>query len=365
MDNTELHYITYDPDEMWLEMMKNYIADGGDFLYPGDEKEMLLRSVQADVVQAFAAVDNALRMMTLRYAVKTYLEIYGEDRNCPRIMATSAKATVTITTKVTGEETVLEAGTKMTADGVIFYLLDEDTTLSGYQETLTASVTCERTGTVGNGLTTGTELALAITNKAIDSIIAATDAAGGNEIEEQETYRERIRKAGLTAVTTGPQQQYEAVAKAVSSEVIDAKAINSDGQVYIYLIISEDATAETVLQKVQEALSSSSVRPLTDQVSIFQATDVEYTLNVEYKSEIGISETAAISKAVSDYQTWQDDVIGRPFNPDRLMASLYSAGASQVSWGTGSNFNSGSVEYTEITQAQRCKGTITITKITT
>ena len=362
--DTELHYLTYDPDEMWLEMMKNYIAEGGDFLYPGDEKEMLLRSVQANIVQAFAAVDNALRMTTLRYATKTYLEILGENRNCPRIMATGAKATVTITTNVTGEETILEAGTKMTADGVIFYLLDEDLTLSGYQETLTADVTCERTGVAGNALTSGTELALAITNRAVYSIVAATDAAGGNEIEEQETYRERIRQSGLTAVTTGPQQQYEATAKAVSSEIIDARAINSSGQVYIYLIISDDATANTIMQEVQDTLNADSVRPLTDQVTIFRATDIEYTLNVQYKSEIGVSESAAISKAVSDYQAWQDNVIGRPFNPDRLVAALYSAGASQVAYGSGSNFNSGAVEYTEITQAQRCKGTITITKIT-
>ena len=73
MDSTELHYVTYDPDAIWKEMMLAYITAGGDVLYPGDEKEMLLRSVQADIVQVFAGVDNALRMQTLRYAVGDYL----------------------------------------------------------------------------------------------------------------------------------------------------------------------------------------------------------------------------------------------------------------------------------------------------
>ena len=107
MDNTELHYLTYDPDEIWDQMIENYVEAGGDILYPGDEKEMLLRSVQADIVQIFAGVDNALRMATLRYAVGPYLDVIGELRSCARIEASAATATVTITTNATGKSDVL------------------------------------------------------------------------------------------------------------------------------------------------------------------------------------------------------------------------------------------------------------------
>ena len=99
MDNTELHYLTYDPEQIWTEMITNYIAAGGDILYPGDEKEMLLRSVQADIVQVLAGVDNALRMQTLRYAVGEYLDVIGEMRGCIRIPATAAAAKVKINKK--------------------------------------------------------------------------------------------------------------------------------------------------------------------------------------------------------------------------------------------------------------------------
>ena len=67
MDDTELHYVTYDPKAIWLDMMMAYIEAGGDILYPGDEKEMLLRSVLADVVQVLANVDNALRKILICY----------------------------------------------------------------------------------------------------------------------------------------------------------------------------------------------------------------------------------------------------------------------------------------------------------
>ena len=69
MDSTEMHYLTYDPEEIWNGMISAYVDAGGDVLYPGDEKEILLRGVQAIVTQVFAGVDTALRMATLRYAV--------------------------------------------------------------------------------------------------------------------------------------------------------------------------------------------------------------------------------------------------------------------------------------------------------
>lgn len=364
MDNTELHYLTYDPDAIWEQMMMNYVEAGGDILYPGDEKYMLLRSVQEDVVQVFAGVDNALRMATLRYAVGDYLDVLGEQRSCPRITASAATATVTITTNATGKTDVLEAGTAMTADGEIFYLLAEDLTLTGYAQTVTAEVIADRTGSVGNGLLAGSEMGLAITNSGVNSIIVATDASGGNEEEDDETYRERIREYGLASVSTGPEQQYEAVAKAVSSEILDAKALNlGAGNVGVYLLLASDTGAAAILQSVLDALSAENVRPLTDNVSVYRATDIAYTLNVRYVSDNSSTTSAAIAAAVSDYQAWQDQVIGRAFNPDRLMAAIYQAGATRVTWGDGSNFNGGAVTYTEIGTSQRCKGTITLTAL--
>lgn len=368
MDNSELHYLTYDPDAIWEKMMENYVAAGGDILYPGDEKYMLLRSVQADIVQVFAGTDNALRMMTLRYAVGDYLDIIGDQRSCPRILATAARATVTITTNATGKADVLRAGTAMTADGAVFYLLVEDLTLTGYEQTVTVEVVADRTGSVGNGLTAGAEMGLAITNGGVRSIVVATDASGGNEQEDDETYRERIRNYGLASITTGPERQYEAAAKAVSSEILDAKAINlGAGIVGVCLLLASDVGAEAIIKDVEKALSAEDVRPLTDSVKVYRVTDVPYTLNVRYASDSSGNTSAAISEALRSYQEWQDHAIGRPFNPDRLMAAIYQAGATRVLWGEGSGFNGGgldTVAYTEIEGTQRCKGTITLNKIT-
>lgn len=362
MDNTELHYLTYDPDAIMLEMMLAYVQAGGDILYPGDEKEMLLRAVQEIIVQAFAGIDNALRMDTLRYAVRDYLDVYGQKRNCYRIEATAAKAVVTITTNGSGTASVIAAGAVVTEDGTMLYALDDDVNLSGSAQTLTANVTCTRTGSAGNGLASGAHMQFVVPVDGVTDVTCTTAAYGGQEKEDDETYRERIRQYGLASVSTGPSRQYESAAKAVSSNILDARALKiGDGEVGVYLILNSQTGAATLIEQVLEALNSTEERPLTDQVTVAQATDVTYTLNAVITYDSGAVTQDAIQAAINEYLEWQDYKIGRAFNPDMLVALLYQAGATRVVWGTGSQFDGGSVEYTEIEDNERCLGTVTFT----
>lgn len=361
MDNTELHYLTYDPDEIWSKMQDAYYEAGGDVLYGGDEKDMLLRSVQQILVLAFAGIDNALRMDTLRYAQREYLEVYGEKRNCTYIRAKKAKATITITFQATGKSDVISAGEAVTADGAVLYLLDEDVVDTGYAQTVTASITCEQTGSAGNGLLTGTQMQTLMPHDGVYSIFVATDASGGMDDEDYEVYRERIRMYGLSSITTGPEIQYEAKAKAVSAVILDAQALNlGAGNVGVFLLLSDTTGSAAIIADVTAALNALSIRPLTDSVTVALATPVPYTLKVKYTSDSGSNIADAIGKAVTEYQTWQDQTIGQAFNPDKLMAMLYQAGCTRVIWDDGSEFDGGDIEYTPIEANEYCSGTISL-----
>lgn len=363
MDDTELHYLTYDPDAIMEDMMQAYSDAGGDLLYAGDEKEMLLRAVQQVMVQAFAGIDNAMRMDTLRYAVRDYLDIYGEKRNCIRIPAQAATATVKFTLEATGVTDTLAAGTALTADGSVIYTTTEDLTLGGIAEELTVEVVCTQEGSVGNGLIAGTQMQAIVPIDGVTAIQCTVSASGGQDEETDDAYRERIRTYGLASVTTGPQYQYESVAKSVSSEIIDARAINlGDGQVGVYIIPASDTGLSALIDAVEAALSDITIRPLTDQVTVQAATAVTYTLNVEYSYDGSVSQSL-FSDAVSEYKSWQEQTIGRAFNPDKLAALLYQAGATRVIWGEDSEFDGGSVEYTEIDPNEYCSGTISLAVI--
>lgn len=361
MDKTEIHYLSYDPEELWRAMAEAYMEAGGDVLYPGDEKEMLLRGVQNIIMHTFAGVDVALRMDTRRYAIGPYLDIYGEKRNCARIAAEAATAKIEMKFKASGNAKTIAAGTALTADGERIYLLTEDVAQTGFAQTITTTIICQETGGLGNGLMKGNQMQLMIPNPAVESIFVIQDASGGQDAEDDETYRERIGDFGLINTTTGPASQYESAAMAVTSEILDAKAINTGaGNVGIYLLLASDTGADAILNSVKEALTPLNVRPLTDTISVHRAAEMPYVLNVRYALETGTDATAAIAAAAKEYQEWQDKTIGRAFNPDKLMAMIYQAGAIRVVWGEGSHFNNGSVEYATIAENACCKGEITL-----
>lgn len=351
------HFIRYDPDEIWMKANLTYIEQGGDILYPGDEKEMLLRGMMAIGISWMGAMDNALLMNTLTHSVDEFLDLYAERKSCYRMEAERARAVVEMDCRATGLPREIAAGTAMTADGQKIYLTEETVRLSGRAEKAAVGIIAEEAGAAGNGLPAGTRMQMYQGDADIAEIIVVEGAAGGRDREEDEAFRERIRVHGLTGVTTGPRQQYEAAARAVSPEITDARAIRTgECRVCVYLIFAEGANTDALIAETERALNPDSVRPMTDLVTAAEAPCREYALKAVCKAEPGGAE--ALRTAADEYHAWQDGALGRVFNPDRLIAALYQAGAQRVQLSGDSRFEDGEAVYTEIEAYERCRGTV-------
>lgn len=360
MDTSDLHYIYYDPEKIWEMAMYTYIAEGGDILYPGDAKEILMRSALAMWVQEFAIVDNALRMDSLRFAIDQYLDIKGEKRYCYRMQAEPARATVQITFGSSGISKIIEAGTALTADGQRNYVTANAIEQTGFLQVATVDVIAETAGAAGNGLIAGTQMQFCVPNAAVQNVVVTVSATGGRDRENDESYRERIETFGMASVTTGPKQQYEAAARAVSDEILDAEAIQvAPCEVCVYLILPEESDRDALITAVHAALTPDADRPMTDLVSVELAKEKAYKLNVTCTLDGRIT-GEALEAVKKQYQEEQDNEIGRAFNPDRLMAMLYQAGVARVQWAEGSHFCDGPIEYALINKNERCIGEITL-----
>lgn len=360
MDTTEIHYLTLDPDALWRRMTQAHREAGGGVLYPGNEKEMLLRGVQADILQAAADMDNALRMDTLRYAVRGYLDLYGEKRGCYRIAAKAAEADVIFYLSSIGVDSTIPAGTTVTEDGETIYATTEDISVSALDVQKEAHVVCTTTGRKGNSLTAGAEMQVLNQMVNVLRVEAKTNATGGQNAETDDAYRERIRTFGLEGVTTGPSARYEATAAGVSSEIIDVNAVNGGpGIVNVYILAEDGADMETILSDAAAALNDEHNRPLTDDVHIYAAQAVPYVLHVSAVVPAGME--SAVQQAADEYITWQERMIGRAYNPDVLFARLYQAGAERVTWQSGCSFNNRAEsvpQYHEITSGQVMRGSV-------
>lgn len=364
MDNTETHYLTFDMDAIYMEMQAAYINAGGAALYPGDEKEMLLRGVGAIMAQAFAGVDNALRMSTLRYAVGDYLDLIGENRGCFRFREQRARSEVIILFTRGGPSGIIPAGAELTADGQTVYTLDESLSYDGNTWTAHAAISAKEAGAEGNGLSEGAVMRFFGAYPGVESVSCSVSAYGGSDQETDEQYRERIRTNPIMEMTAGPKQQYEALAKGVSERIVDANAVNTGaGQVTVYLLLKDSQSADELEDLVTRALNAENARPLTDTVTVSLAEDIPYVLDVNYVKPAGANLTEALNRAKAEYQAWQDNTIGREFNPDRLAALCYAAGCTRVIFGSSSHFNHGAVTYTPIGENQRCLGQIVFNEV--
>ena len=365
MDETSFRYVDFNPQRIWQEMHETYIRCGGDVLYPGDEKEILLRGVLAQAVSILAKVDTALRMATLTYATGEYLKLYGEKRNCFYREATAATAPVTIAFASSGVSQTIPAGTELTADGAVTYALTEDIQQTGAAQEVDTTVVCSQAGAMGNGLHAGTQLQFIRPNSAVLSAIVTADASGGMDAEDEEDYRERIRRYGLSSVTTGPKEKYEADAMEASADVLDACALNDgDGEVGVYLTIKSSAAAQTVINAVTSALSAIDRRPLTDHVTVYAAEAREYTLNVKVWVNAFSGLVRPIEDTIAAYQEWQDEKVGRAFDPNKLITMIYQSGAERAAYLDGSGMMVDGelvLDYVAIEARKHCAGTITPT----
>lgn len=363
----EVHFLTYDPEAMWKEMHLAYMDAGGDPLYPGDEKEMLLRGMMAILMQSYAAFDHAARMQTLRYAQGEYLDLIGEKRGISRIEAVAAEGEITIVVKpgITGH--TLAAGTMFTDGARVFQLAEGVAVPAGASNvTITKPVICTELGTAGNGMPEGTVLYPIQQDPKIISVTMTKATRGGVDREEDEAYRERIRTSGNAA--TGSKEAYESKAKAVSANIIDAKArFKSAGVVEVNLLLADgltEAEENELIAQVLEALNDQDARPIADAVEVKLAEVVPYTLNIVYSVAEASAENMAIllQQAADEYQAWQEGAVGRTFDPFRLISMLYAAGATMAQWDEASEIDGQPVARTAIQPYECLKGTITLTK---
>ena len=116
---------------------------------------------------------------------------------------------------------------------------------------------------------------------------------------------------------------------------------------------------QTILDKVYTACNASDVRPMTDQVVVQSPEQVEYTIEITYYTTLQdesdcITAIEGAGGALELYKEWQDTVMGRAINPDKLrslcLAPEEGKGCTRITVT--------SPAYTELTNTQvaKCKG---------
>lgn len=319
-------------------------------LYPGDERRIFGEALAMVINAQIQTVNDGCRQRLLRYARGEVLDGLGENRGVTRIQPTPAETILQFSVeKPLKRNVIIPAGVRVTGSDNLFFRTTKTVVLQAGSLSVNSHAESIEGGTDYNNLEAGA-LNVVVDKSEIPQIekvtnLIATD--GGGDIEDDETFRERIRTAE-NSVSCGTELSYKYWTLSANSRIVDA-AISTgiqhitktlkpdeDGQVlqtligliagtlkidgeYENLVINGEmisfATEEEtidiryeikkdgvvtvmpilaggelptddVLKDVKDVLYRPDVKPLTDYVEVLAPDPISYDIEVEYWTSV-------------------------------------------------------------------------------
>lgn len=308
-------------------------------LAQADPYRLIMYACAMQIYQAMQYADYAGKMSFLTYARGDYLDNLAALKGVKRIENKAAVTVLKFSIESPIESAIsIPAGCRVTNGNDVFFVTDEYAEIHPGEIEVAVSATCTDPGTVGNGFTAGELKVLVNTIPYIASVTNIVTTYGGADREDDESLRNRVYSYPKSYSSAGPMAAYEYHTKTAFPEVYDVMIRSENpGEVDIYFICDGGETpGEALIQKVKEHLEDRNIRPLTDKVVVRAPQTMEYDVKMTYyisssnKSTVANIQTA-VNTAVSIYNTWQTNKIGRDINPSYLIQKVMEAGAKRVS----------------------------------
>lgn len=169
------------------------------------------------------------------------------------------------------------------------------------------------------------DVARQVVTPADDSTIPPTEAV----MEDDESYRQRIRLSWYARNTAGAREAYEYYARGVGSIVLDAHAYGppdtEPGYVDVYVLSAEgDGTPSAdLMAAVNDALSPEDVRPLTDFVTVKAPDIIRYSVDATLVISTGPDTDAVVTAAKEALASYTAGV--HKIETDVSIAGIYAA----------------------------------------
>ena len=362
----EVNFVETDADKVKAEVLSVYESETGRTLATADPRRLDLLSMAALFIQERVCANTAAQQTLLTYAQGLYLDALGEFVSVKRKPACGAVTTLRFRlSQALANAYSIPAGFEVTT-GELVFTTDEELVIAPGELTGDVSATCKIYGAEGNSYLPGQITTIVTPMAFLASVTNTTTTSGGADTESDADFAERIRLAPNSFSVAGPKKAYIYHAKSVSPAIIDVEVASPDpGEVHVYpLLEGGELPSETILEQIGDCLSSDSIRPLTDHVSVLQPVSVNYQINVDYwvlESDKGKAETirANVEQAVEEYRLWQQSKIGRDITPMQLIQKVAAAGASRIDGNT--MLPNAFVKLDENEVAQCAKTNVTVT----
>ena len=227
-------------------------------------------------------LQNLLQVFFVQTSYGQYLDYLGQVRGVTRLPATSSTGKV----KFTGQPgTVINAGTRVSTQSsanspAIIFEITESGVINEQGE-VTVSAVCTEAGTSGN-VPPGTIVLMVEPIEGVASVTNPEPFAGGTDIEDDDTFRERILDSLRIPATSGNKAHYRLWAREVPG-VGDAKVFplwNGPGTVKVVIVdrnkrVANSELLDAVTTHIEE------MRPIGAEVTVVSATEKQINITAD------------------------------------------------------------------------------------
>ena len=332
-----VNFVETDAAKIQSAILTGYESVTGRSLASGDPVRLFLLSIADVIIQQRGCINTAAQQNLLSYATGEYLDAMGVFLSVLRHEASYAVTTIRFKlSQALANAYTIPVGFGVT-NGVVTFVLEEELVIPPGELYAEASAVCTTVGEAGNDYLAGQISTIVVPMTFLESAVNITTSSGGADAESDAEYAERIRMAPNSFSVAGPEKAYVYHTYSVSPAIVDVAVTSPEpGEVHVYpLMDGGELPSETILTQIDAHLSSDTIRPLTDHVSVLAPKAREYEINVDYwilEGDKGKAETirANVEKAVEDYRLWQQSSIGRDITPAKLIYGVVGAGASRI-----------------------------------
>jgi phage-related baseplate assembly protein len=312
-------------------------------LAPGDPVRLFLLVVCQWLSHQRTLIDFTGKSNLLKYAQGDYLDNLGALYGARglRLQAQPALTTLRFTLAATlAFEVTIPQGTFVQAANGVVFETTEDGIIPAFQTVGDVSAQAVLEGVIGNGFAPGQINSVINWNQSFAISVANTTlSSGGSDVEDDDHYRYRIWLAIESFSTCGPRFAYEFWALSAHPDIIQCVVYSAPeiaGEVWLYPLMTGGVLpTPDIMALVYGSCNADERRPVTDYVTVKVATEVPFTLNVDYyilqsNSVLLDSIQTAVDQAVADWILWQRSAISRDLICDELTKRMLEAGAKRI-----------------------------------
>jgi phage-related baseplate assembly protein len=336
------------PNLILADMISAFESAAGRTLQPAQVERLLIDLYAYRESLVRYAIQYAAEQNLVAFAAFPMLDYLGTLVGVTRLAAQPATTVLAFTRS--GPLTVpltIAAGTRTeTADGLYAFATKSALTIAAGVSTGSVEATAAVAGAGANGYLPGQVNVLLNPNALIASVTNSSTTSGGSAPETDDHLRARIQAAPNQFSVAGPTGAYRFFALSVDPAIVDAQVTSpAPGQVTVYILtgpITEQPAAApnsagvagaSLVADVAAALSTDSVRPLTDTVSVLAVAEIDYQIagtvtiysDADPVATMAQANTAAEQLAIELASKIQRDIV-----PSQIVAALSVPGVYEV-----------------------------------